>query len=134
MCKEQLTIFLADDDPDDQILLQEALIAIDPTVQITLFSDGKQVINYLDEQSTHPCLIVLDYNMPRYNGLQVLEKIVSDERLKHVPTIIWSTSNSSTHKAECLNTGAIDYIVKPNESRALLQIATQMVQVCKGAA
>lgn len=133
MCKDQVTILLADDDPDDQYLLKEAIVLVEPAVYVKVFNNGLELVNYLDgAQYMPPCLIVLDYNMPFVNGLQVLEKIVSDSQLRSIPTIVWSTSNSSLYENQCLTTGALKYIVKPDNSRAFKEIAIQMVDACCG--
>jgi CheY-like chemotaxis protein len=131
MCTNAVTIFLADDDLDDQFLIMDAIYNIDASINIKTFNDGQEVINYLNStQREEPCLIVLDYNMPLMSGLQVLENIADDTRLKTVPRIVWSTSNSAQHKDQCLKSGASRYVVKPNDLHTYNLIARDLVNTC----
>lgn len=133
MSLDQVTILLADDDLDDQELLIEAIGTIDELITVKTFRNGQEVIDYLFSTNHQPpALIVLDYNMPLASGLEVLELIEQEDRLKQVPRIVWSTSNSSTSKEECLKTGALKYLVKPNNFAAYKQIATEMIALCNG--
>lgn len=133
MCNEQPTILLADDDVDDQDLLKEAILLAGPAVKLLVFNNGREIIDFLEVNNQgSPCLIVLDYNMPYVNGLQVLEKITGSPRLRTVPTIVWSTSTSPLYQQRCLDTGALKYIIKPNDSRAYNRIAQEMVSICCG--
>jgi CheY-like chemotaxis protein len=81
MNSPQKIIVVADDDLDDQELLQEVLLEIEKDAQVLTFSAGKEVLEYLQhcESKKRPCLIILDYNMPDLNGAQVTEIIYSDE-------------------------------------------------------
>ena len=128
-----LTIFLADDDEDDQELLKEAFITIDSSINFYLAENGKEALHYLNSlpPAGLPCLIVLDYNMPELTGVEVLQVIANEERYTDVPKVIWTTSSSQTHKDYCLSIGAYDYLVKPDNIRDIEKMARRMLQYCK---
>ena len=83
---------------------------------VKFLENGQRAITYL-EQLTEDCLlpklIVLDLNMPILNGTQTLLQIKRDSRLKHIPIIIFSTSENENEKRKCLSFGALEYLVKP---------------------
>jgi CheY-like chemotaxis protein len=126
-------IILGEDDIDDQEILKEVFTTVDNTFQINFFSNGKQIINHLEQVGDHqlPCLIVLDYNMPELNGAEILKVLSSYNKLSHIPKIIWSTSSAPTYKSMCLNLGASDYLVKPSRMHLLEETVRHMLSFCK---
>jgi CheY-like chemotaxis protein len=125
-------IFLAEDDIDDQELLIEALTRIDETVEVYVVNNGKKAISYLEDlpESKHPCLIVLDYNLPELNGADILTRINAIERLNPVTKVIWSTSNSPVYEKICTDLGAKAYFVKPTDFYGIEKIARKMLNLC----
>ena len=125
-------ILLGEDDPDDQELLKEVFSAIDTSFILFFVDNGKEVMSALhklrDDQK--PCLIVLDYNMPGMNGAEILNEINHDTAFSDIPKVIWSTSGSDKFKNICLNLGAADYVIKPNNSKELERIARYMLSLC----
>jgi CheY-like chemotaxis protein len=126
------TILLAEDDLDDQYLMQEAFKKIDATIEMKMVSNGREAIKYLLSVSEKelPCLIVLDYNMPEATGVEVLQKIADEIRLRDIPKIVFSTSSSVHNVNECLSKGANAYMVKPALFNDLVKIACQMLEMC----
>src|SRR6185295_18050991 len=92
------TIFITDDDDDDFLLLSDAFKGLSPNYHFKHLKDGEELINTLIQspgvQETLPDMIILDYNMPRKNGLDTLIQIRKDSNLMSTPVIIYSTSNS----------------------------------------
>ena len=133
MHKKQITILLADDDEDDRELLKRAFQEIDPTIIIIPSWNGEQIIDYLTgcDVDKFPSLIVLDFNMPLLNGLEVLVKIGRDELYSTIPKVVFSTSNSPLHVTLCTQAGANKYFVKPHGKEELLKIAKEMIEVCE---
>lgn len=129
-----ITIFLADDDEDDQQLLKDAFITLNSRITFYTADNGKEALSSLNSLTVEqlPCLIVLDYNMPELTGAEVLQHIVQQQRYTGVPKVIWTTSNSPMHKEYCLSIGADDYLVKPDNIRDIEQLARKMLQYCKG--
>src|SRR4249919_45357 len=102
------TIYLADDDVDDRDLLKEAFQQITDKHHLHVFSNGKELIEFLSTRPEHeiPCLIVLDYNMPQLNGKEVLKYLQNIARYRNIPKVIYSTSNYWKEKSEFLALGA----------------------------
>jgi CheY-like chemotaxis protein len=125
-------ILLADDDADDIEMLEEAIVAQAPTARVHSFSDGREVMHFLNENDIHqlPCTMVLDYNMPRMTGLEVLEQVAKNPTYESIPKLIWSTSARAEHVTACLNQGATDYLVKPNNPRDLQKLASTVINYC----
>lgn len=125
-------ILLAEDDIDDQELLIEALLQLDNTLHIHIEDSGEKAVDYLQNLHPHevPCLIVLDYNLPKINGRQILSFLKTQERFNHVKKVVWSTSNSPQYEQSCLAEGALAYLVKPSDLTGISQIASVLLGYC----
>ena len=125
-------ILIGEDDTDDQEMLKEVFSSIDSSFILFFVNNGSEILSALgklrDDQM--PCLIVLDYNMPGLNGADILKELGTNERYKHIPRIVWSTSASEKFRKLCLELGATDYIIKPNNVPELEKIARYMLSVC----
>lgn len=109
-------IFVVDDDKEDQLILAEYFSEIGMSDRVRFFENGEVTIDFLEameSDSALPGLIVLDLNMPVLNGTQTLLYLKRDARYKHIPVIIFSTSENEDEKRKCLSFGAVDYLVKP---------------------
>jgi CheY-like chemotaxis protein len=126
------TIFLAEDDLDDQEFLHEALLAINPRINLVSFTSGLRFMNHIDDMEDHllPNLIVLDYNIPEINGAEILELLKKNERYFPIPKIVWSTSDSHLYRQNCISYGAKAYLVKPSSIDGIRQIAEEMLSFC----
>ena len=109
------SIFVVDDDQEDQMILKEYFNDSGKDIAITFVENGQKAIERLDqlENDRLPGLIVLDLNMPILNGTQTLMQLKRDPRYKHIPVIIFSTSENENEKRKCLSLGALEYLVKP---------------------
>ena len=127
------TIFLAEDDIDDQEFLTDALRSIDPKINLISFSSGLKFINrLLETKDEHlPCLIVLDYNIPEINGAEILNQLRNDNRFINIPKVVWSTSDSQLFRENCLACGAKAYLVKPSSISGITAIAKEMLRFCE---
>ena len=109
------TILIADDDEDDLFLVHAALQECENTNPTACVSDGLEVLDYLrrasDDQPVG--LVLLDLNMPRMNGREVLKIIKSDKELRKTPVVVLTTSKSQHDIDACYDLGANSYIVKP---------------------
>ncbi|MGC4038651.1 MAG: response regulator [Chitinophagaceae bacterium] len=129
-------IFLADDDRDDWFITEDAMEQVTSEKLIVFFADGELLIKALAEAWQHnnlPCLIVLDLNMPRMNGTEVLAMIKSDNRFNKIPVVIYSTSVNILEQKKCLELGARDYLTKPISSKESLAIARHFYSYCEEA-
>lgn len=125
-------ILLADDDPEDQEILEDMLLKLEPSVQIQKVDSGKQAVDFLLScpEIILPSLIVLDYAMPVYNAVEVLEHIGRKSALQPIPKVVWSSSRQPEHVKTCMAKGALSYFVKPNKMAELTEIAKQMLAIC----
>ena len=127
-------ILLADDDQEDQSIIQEAMESLDAGHIIMFADNGEQLMDLLNKNFTpsdYPCLIVLDLNMPKMSGTQTLSKLKSDEKYKNIPVIIYSTSINSLERENCLLLGANSFITKPVSFRESREIAKSFLQFCQ---
>ncbi len=116
------TIFLADDDPDDRMLFEEALKEIDKSTSITMAHDGEHLMDILGKEAPpHPHVIFLDLNMPRKNGFECLKEIRKTEKYKNTPVIVFSTSCQQDAIQEVYENGASYYICKPDSFQKLIK-------------
>ena len=129
-------ILIAEDDPDDQELIALAFAQVDPTLDLRLVNDGREALDYLQEtaDSGLPCVILLDYNMPELTGAQVIQQLSPDRRFATIPKVILSTSGNPRYIKDCLQKGAHQYLVKPDDFGSLLGIAREMAALCRDAA
>lgn len=125
-------ILIGEDDLDDQDFLKEIFSTIDESFSLVFASNGREILQYLDGCGDHhlPCLIVLDYNMPGLNGVEILKALKANPRYDGIPKVIWSTSKSSSYKDICLDMGANEYLVKPSNVNELIETCKYMLSVC----
>jgi CheY-like chemotaxis protein len=109
------TILYIDDDSDDCLILRSSLEDTGNTAHLICASDGEEAVRYLDSisSSSFPNLIVLDINMPRWDGFQTLSYLKSDPRLAGIPVVVLSTSDNKADKESCEKLGAASYFKKP---------------------
>ena len=125
-------ILLGEDDADDQEMLKEVFTSIDISFVLFFVNNGKEVLSALEKlkDDQMPCLIVLDYNMPGLNGADILRELGTNERYKNIPKVVWSTAESERFKKICLELGAADYVIKPNNVIGLEEVARYMLSLC----
>jgi two-component system, chemotaxis family, response regulator Rcp1 len=111
-------ILLVEDTAGDVRLTREALYELEADVELESVPDGEQALAYLRGEGAHagarrPDLILLDLNLPKKNGLEVLEDIKGDPELRRTPVIMLTTSSSARDVAACYDRGVNCYVVKP---------------------
>jgi CheY-like chemotaxis protein len=119
--KNLVDILLVEDDPNDVELTLRAFRQARFANRVNVVSDGAEALDYLfcrgeyagHRLADHPQIILLDLNLPKVSGLEVLQKIKADERTWMIPVMILTTSNDDYSIAECRRLGAENYIVKP---------------------
>lgn len=123
-------ILMADDDEDDSLFMIAAFKAVGLMGATRRVNNGVEIILNLKQiihsGSQLPALIILDLNMPQKDGKDVLKIIRSDKRLKEIPIIIYSTSNTHSDILESYRLGCNGYIVKPNSYREIERIAEKI--------
>ncbi|MDO7136115.1 response regulator [Algibacter lectus] len=125
-----MNIVLADDDEDDRLLFDEAISEIDVKTKLSLFNDGKALMDYLVLPDTIlPEIVFLDLNMPIKNGMQCLKEIRANDKLKELCVAIYSTSSSEEDIENTFVNGANVYINKPNSFSALKKAIDKVLKI-----
>jgi two-component system, response regulator len=114
-------VLLVEDNMSDAELTIRALKKNNLANNLVHLEDGQEALDYIFAEGTYsdrniedtPKIILLDLKMPRIDGIQVLQKIKSDERTKKIPVIILTSSKEDPDIQECYNLGANSYVVKP---------------------
>jgi CheY-like chemotaxis protein len=113
-------ILLVEDDPKDIELTLSALAEYNLTNAISIVRDGVEALDYLyrrgefaQRPNESPVVILLDLKMPKMDGIQVLQQIKSDERLRTLPVVILTSSRESRDLQTCYELGVNAYVVKP---------------------
>lgn len=122
------TILMADDDPEDCILAQDALTHAGLPHQVRPVGDGAELIRYLTGRPTprYPDLILLDLNMPRQSGRETLPELKSNPHLQRIPVVVLTTSSSPDDVVYCYRMGANSFVSKPVSFRAWVDLITTL--------
>ncbi len=124
---EDISILIAEDDADDRFLLQAAFTENGFKDKLLFVENGVELVDYLLKlaQSGNnvkmPRFILLDLNMPKKDGREVLKEIKQHADLKKIPVIIFSTTNNEQEMRRCYELGANSYITKPNSFENLIK-------------
>lgn len=117
---ELKTILLAEDNLQDLELTLEALTAHHIANDVVAVKDGVEALEYLNSEGRfknrkkgNPAVLLLDIKMPRMDGIEVLEAIRSDEKLKNLPVVMLTSSREEPDLQKCYNLGVNAYVVKP---------------------
>jgi len=114
-------ILLVEDNPDDVELTLRALRKYKVANRIEVVRDGEEALNFLFCQGSYshrtvdeqPRLILLDINLPKVNGLEVLQRILQEERTKSIPVVLLTASQEEKHVLQGYRLGGNSYVVKP---------------------
>jgi CheY-like chemotaxis protein len=120
-------VLLVEDNEADVRLTREALRESGATIRMAAVTDGELALSYLRrepgyEEVSRPDLVLLDLNLPRKNGLEVLEEMRADPDLACIPVIILTTSSAQHDVVACYSRGANCFVVKPLELDAFMDL------------
>ena len=116
-------ILLVEDDANDALLVQRAFRKAKLANPIRVVEDGEQAIDYLRRgDSRPPCLILLDLNMPKMNGIEFLKVVKADENLRMIPVVVLTTSHEQRDIVESFELGVAGYMVKSADYAEAAQI------------
>lgn len=129
---KQKKILLVEDNYSHVRLIKEIWDDIAPSHQLLVVKDGFEAISFLYQQgdyaqSPHPDLILLDLNLPKKDGREVLQKIKSDPNLQHIPVIILTTSTNEEDIFQSYKLNANCYITKPRNLNDLFKVIGKIV-------
>jgi CheY-like chemotaxis protein len=112
----EIRILLADDDTDDCLFFEQAIVELTAVTSFTAVHDGEQLMHFLTNKTYElPHILFLDLNMPRKNGFECLNEIKQNEKLKNLPVVIFSTSFEQEVVNLLYENGAHYFIRKPSE-------------------
>jgi CheY-like chemotaxis protein len=115
-------IMLVEDDQVDAMTLKRALRDLRVTNNLIHRTNGEEALEYLrDENNTKPCVIFLDLNMPKMNGLEFLQVAKADSNLRSIPVIVFTTSKNEWDRFESFDHSAAGYIVKPADYKSFVE-------------
>jgi CheY-like chemotaxis protein len=119
-----LNILLVDDNEGDIMLFLEACEEGKIPKKIFVIKDGKEACDFFDHlkfKSELPDLVMLDINLPRKNGHQILKHLKGIETTKNLPVFMFTTSSSQTDKDECYKNGVEYFISKPDDANEYMK-------------
>jgi CheY-like chemotaxis protein len=122
-----LNVLLVEDNPGDRRLIEKAFRNSDFHFRLHVVWDGLEALAFLHRRGRHaeaeqPDLILLDLNLPRKNGRAVLAEIKADDRLRRIPVIVFTTSQSEKDVHGCYNLHANCYITKPDDLGQFIRV------------
>lgn len=131
---KNLLLLYAEDDPDDVMLMKDAMDEGGMEDELKIVQDGHELMNYLKGRGAYhdpvqapaPDIILLDLNLPQKDGHEVLKEIKNDDDLKHIPVIVLTSSRSDEVITSVYKLGANSFIVKPVSIGSLAEIMTSM--------
>jgi len=120
-------LLLIEDNSGDILLTKEAFEEIEFSENLSVVTDGEMAIDFLYKQGRYqnapsPDLIILDLNIPRIDGRELLAKIKTDPGLKKIPVLVLSTSKSERDIKQCYELQANCYLIKPVDFEEFLEI------------
>ena len=132
-------VLLVEDNEADIDLTRETLGLSKFDIQLSVAKDGVEAIEFLSgtggrSEPGHPTLILLDLNLPRKNGRQVLGVLKNDDELRRIPVVVLSSSDSEKDITSCYHLGANCYIVKPVDLQAYRALVRTLEDFWLGAA
>jgi two-component system response regulator len=134
MTEKAVEILLVEDNPDDVELTMHALHRNKLANSIHVVRDGAEALDFLfckgeyagDGCSGTPRLVLLDLNLPKLNGLEVLKAIRSDARTKFIPVVVLTTSREERDMVESYRLGVNSYIIKPVDFEQFTEVVRQL--------
>ena len=134
--RQGFSIVVVEDNPADAEILRIALDREDAGVQITRFETGADVLEYFAVCAKTPVanicdLILLDLNLPKISGFEILQRMRSVENIKAIPIVVMSGSSNPEEIARCYRLGATSYIRKPSHLQDIFAVAQQVVRMLR---
>lgn len=116
-----------EDNPEDVELFRIALAKLNISLDISVARNGEEALAFLQRKGVHstaspPDLIILDLNLPKMDGREMLAALKRDHALKIIPVVVFTTSDSPLHVRECYTLGAACYLVKPIDFAELVDL------------
>lgn len=127
-----LNILLVEDDQDDIDLMQDALRDNGVDFALEVIKQGDKAIPYLESCKKFPDIILLDLNLPKIHGRDILDSIKSSHNFKSIPVVILTTSSSKVDMEYCVKAGANLFITKPYTVEGFKEMVVSIVEIANG--
>jgi CheY-like chemotaxis protein len=115
-------ILLVEDDRVDAMTVERALKDLNVTNPLVHMANGEEALEYLrNDGSKTPCVILLDLNMPRMNGIELLKIVKNNGELRKIPVVVLTTSRDTEDKCETFGLSVAGYIVKPADYKKFVE-------------
>lgn len=129
-----IIILMADDDPDDCMMVKEALAESRVLNELHTVADGEELLDYLHRRgkfeklaaAPRPGIILLDLNMPRKDGREALAEIKGDPQLRKIPVVVLTTSKAEEDIYRTYDLGVNSYVTKPVTFEGLVEVMRTM--------
>ncbi len=128
---KRTVVIIAEDDPDDRLLIKDAIkeASMQP-IDVFFVQDGVEMLDYLYHRgkytetgkAPHPELVMLDLNMPKKSGMEVLEEIKRDPALRIIPVVVLTTSHEPQQISRSYELGGNGFITKPESYHQLVEL------------
>ena len=116
-----MSIIIIEDNPIHSKLISRAIKLGGRSEDLIYLQDGEKAVRYFENEPPDlPKLVLLDINLPKVDGVEVLKKIKGDKRYRMIPVVILTTSDSRNDKDKCFNFKANDYIVKSTDMKEFM--------------
>jgi CheY-like chemotaxis protein len=121
-------VLVLEDNPVDVFVIKEVLESCRLDLQLRIFSNGQDALRYLedldrDHSAPCPALVLLDLNVPKVDGIAVLERLRRTSRCSRTPVVVVTSSNAETDRAAALRFGVEAYFQKPKDLTAYMELA-----------
>ncbi len=125
--------WIADDDPDDRMIIKDAFEENKFVKSLAFFEDGEKILIEFEKEAEtldfkYPSLLILDLNMPKVNGIELLTQLKSNKKTKNIPVVILSTSKNTHDKEKVLKLGADEFITKPFSFDMMIEITRNLIE------
>jgi chemotaxis family two-component system response regulator Rcp1 len=120
-----LHVLLVEDNPSDVLLVREAIRRSSVEADVMIAYDGEQALELLEQREFKPDFILLDLNLPKFNGFEILERY---HRPGRVPVLVLTGSTYGEDQIRARDLGASDYVVKPADFREFLTVVRDLIE------
>jgi CheY-like chemotaxis protein len=123
---QPISVLLVEDDPGDVVLIEEAFEHNKVRNALTIVGDGVEAMEFLHSDAERPDLVLLDLNLPRKDGREVLAEIKGDPELRSIPVVVLTTSKAEEDILRSYDLHANAYVTKPVDFNRFIEVVRQI--------